>query len=77
MELMKERYTLCVERIREIAQVQEVPNQYQDYFKKEAEFILNVVQVAELVKNGEYRKFSVEQLKQWNEILYEKILSNN
>ena len=77
MEFIKERYALCVERIREIAQVQEVPEQYQDYFKKEAEFILNVVQVAELVKTGEYKKLSVEQLKQWNETLYEKILPNN
>ena len=33
---IEERYALCVERIREIVKVQEVPEKYQDYFKKEA-----------------------------------------
>ncbi len=77
MNFIKERYTLCVERIREIAQIQEVPEKYQDYFKKEAEFILNVDQVATLVETGQYKLLSVEKLKQWNETLYEKILPNN
>ena len=74
MDFIKERYELCVERIHEIAQVQEVPEKYQDYFKKEAQFILNVVEVARLVETGEYKRLSIETLKQWNETLYEKIL---
>lgn len=77
LDFIRERYELCVERIREIAQVQEVPEKYQDYFKKEAQFILNVVEVAHLVEIGEYKVLSVEQSKQWNETLYEKILPNN
>ena len=77
IDFIKERYSLCVERIREIAQVQEVPEKYQEYFKNEAEFILNVVQVADLVASKEYKLLSVEQLKQWNEILYQKILPQN
>ena len=35
MEFVKERYALCIERIREIAKEQEVPEKYQEYFKKE------------------------------------------
>ena len=64
LDFIRERYELCVERIHEIAQVQEVPEKYQDYFKKEAQFILNVVEVAHLVEIGEYKVLSVEQSKQ-------------
>ncbi len=74
MDFIRERYALCVERIGEIVQVQEVPEKYQDYFKKEAEFILNVIQVATLVESGEYKLLSLEKLEQWNEVLYQKVL---
>ena len=74
MDFIKERYELCIERISEIATVQEVPQKYQEYFKKEAEFILQVAQVAKLVESGEYRNLSLSQLEEWNATLYQKIL---
>ncbi|MGN0505931.1 MAG: aminopeptidase [Lachnospiraceae bacterium] len=74
LELAAERYELSVGRIREIEKEQNVPERYRDYFKKQAEFILNTVQMAELVKNGTYQKLSLEELEQWNERLYRNIL---
>ena len=66
MDFMKERYDLCAERIREIAEVQEVPEKYRDYFKSEAEFILSTVEMAKLVEEGNYTKQSLEELEAWN-----------
>jgi len=77
MDFMKERYDLCVERIREIVQEQEVPEKYRDYFKSEAEFILSTVEMAKLVEEGSYTKQSLEELEAWNERLYVKFVPAN
>lgn len=77
MEFIKERYDLCVERIKEIANVQEVPEQYQDYFKKEAEFILATAEMAAMVAAGTYAKQTLAELEAWNDRLYAKIIPAN
>ena len=77
MTFIKERYDLCVERIREIAKEPEVPEKYQDYFKKEAEFISDTAEYAALVASGEYAGFPLAELEQWNDRLYQKILPEN
>ena len=77
IKFIMERHGLCVERIREIAKAQEVPEKYRDYFKKEAEFILKTMELSELVKAGGYAKLSMEELEQWNEALYAKIVREN
>ncbi len=77
MEFVKERYELCIERIREIAKEQEVPEKYQEYFKKEAEFIIATAEMAELMEKGEYAKLPLKELEIWNDRLYEKILPLN
>lgn len=74
MDFIKERYELCIERISEIAKVQEVKEKYQDYFRREAEFILHVAHVAKLVESLEYSNLSLSELEEWNNILYQKIL---
>ena len=77
MSFIKERYDLCVERIGEIVKQQEVPEKYQDYFKKEAEFITATAQMAALVEEGKYAKQSLQELEAWNERLYAKIVPAN
>ena len=62
LSFMKERYELCVERIKEISQVQEVPEKYREYFKNEAEFILSTVEMAAMVEAGTYAKQSLKEL---------------
>ena len=74
VSFLKERYELCVERIKEIVKVQEVPEKYKEYFKSEAEFILSTVEMAELVDAGVYAKLPLDELEGWNERLYEKVV---
>lgn len=74
MDFIKERYVLCTERIHEIAKKQEVPEKYQEYFKKEAEFMESTVLMAALVSSGAYEKLPLKELEAWNDRLYEKIL---
>ena len=77
LDFVKERYELCVERIREIAKAQEVPEKYREYFKKEAEFILVAAELAKLVEAGSYATLSMEELETWNEKLYAKVVAAN
>ena len=77
MSFIRERYDLCVERIGEIVKQQEVPEKYQEYFRKEAEFIMTVAQMAELVTAGAYEKLTLKELEDWNERLFEKIIPAN
>ena len=77
VNLIMERYELSVERVREIAKLQEVPEKYQDYFKSEAEFILDTIELAALIEEGTYAKQSLEELRAWNDRLYRKILPEN
>ena len=77
MAFIRERYELCIERIKEIAKVQEVPEKYQEYFKKEAEFITSTAELAELVESGKYANLPLKELEDWNDRLYAKILPEN
>ncbi len=74
MNFIKERYDLCVERIAEICRTQEVPEKYQDYFKKEAEFIISTAEMAELVTSGKYAELPLNELEAWNNCLFAKLL---
>lgn len=77
MSFIRERYELCIERIKEIVKVQEVPEKYQEYFKNEAEFLLVTAEMAELVAEGTYAKQSLTELEAWNDRLFAKIVPEN
>ena len=70
MNFIKERYELCVERVKEIINCCEVPEKYQDYFKTEAEFVLSTIEMMEMVEAGTYAKQSLAELEAWNERLF-------
>lgn len=74
MTFIKERYELCVERIKEIVSVQEVPEKYQEFFKSEAEFILSAAEMAALVEADNYATQTLAELESWNERLFVKIV---
>lgn len=76
-QLFEERYTLSTNRIKEIAKQQAVPEQYRDYFKRQAEFILTVVEMAELVQRGSYKKLALSKLQEWNQKLFHNQLPEN
>jgi len=77
MSFIRERYELCAERIKEIVNVQEVPEKYRDYFKSEASFIICAVEMAALVEEETYAVQSLAELEAWNERLFSKIVPAN
>lgn len=73
MEILTERYELSCGRIREIAAMQDVAQEYQEYFHKTAGFIL---QVAEVYQNLG-KTTDINALRAENKALYEDILGEN
>ncbi|MDE7416545.1 MAG: aminopeptidase [Lachnospiraceae bacterium] len=71
MEVIRERYELSCGRIKEIAAVQEVAEDYKDYFKKVADFILLVAEACD--NRGKIT--GLEELRKENKALYEDILN--
>ncbi len=71
MEVIRERYGLSCGRIKEIAAVQEVAEDYKDYFKKVADFILLVAEACD----NRGKIIGLEELRKENKALYEDILN--
>jgi leucyl aminopeptidase (aminopeptidase T) len=68
---VSERYELALERIRQLMQEEQtLKAPYEDYFKKQAEFLLSVANLYEQVQYGDYDAFSLKELEEKNEILY-------
>lgn len=73
-DAVKERFDLVSERIAGIAVEDSVPEPYRDYFKRTAEFILQMKQLLQDCENGRFDGMRLEELKKRNEALYEDIL---
>ncbi len=71
-EIVKERYSLSMERIREIREEEAVASSFAGYFRKTADFLLTVGEVYEELKAG--RELSLEECRERNERLYRDIL---
>ena len=65
------RYELAIERIENIKGENTVSEKYRDYFRTLADFALLVDKLKEKIENGEYYKFSIEELECWNTHLYD------
>ncbi|MDO4312174.1 MAG: aminopeptidase [Eubacteriales bacterium] len=74
---MIERYELAAERIRQIPEEESVRLPFRMYFKKVSEFVLMLAELREKIEDGSYMELSMEQLKEWNQRLYEDILPEN
>lgn len=72
-EIWRERWQLASERIREIAEDPEVEGNLGTYFRKTAKFLLFMLEVREKVADGALEHASLEELKAWNQRLYEDI----
>lgn len=68
---MELRYTLAIERIKEIANEKVLPSRISDFFIREAEFIIFVSEVFEKAGQGELCKLSIDELRKLNQRLYE------
>ncbi len=74
MEILKERFELSLERICQIPNEQTVPEQYLDYFKKGANFLLLLAEISKQVRDGSLYKKTEKELSEYNHKLYEDIL---
>ena len=71
------RYELAIERIENIKGENTVSEKYRDYFRTLADFVLLVDKLKEKIENGEYYKFSIEELACWNTHLYDDVLGEH
>ena len=71
------RYELAIERIENIKGENTVSEKYRDYFRTLADFALLGDKLKEKIENGEYYKFSIEELECWNTHLYDDVLGEH
>ena len=71
------RYELAIERLENIKGENTVSEKYRDYFRTLADFALLVDKLKEKIENGEYYKFSIEELECWNTHLYDDVLEEH
>ena len=69
-----ERLSLSMERLREVREEKTVSQPYRDFFVKMADFLLMLGEYQKLLEEGFIERASLEELKEWNEKLYEDIL---
>ena len=73
-DLEQERYTLAIERIREIAKEAVCGARLQKYFNNMAAFVLFLDEAWNVVESGRLRQMTLEELQAFNGKLYEDIL---
>ena len=73
----EERYQLAVERISQIKDDKCVKEPYRAFFEREAAFLLEIVRLAEDLRNGVYKEASEAELEALNHRLYEELLPKN
>lgn len=76
-EQIQERYTLSIERIKEIETEKTVGEKFQDFFAKVAGFLLEIDRVNQLLENDAWKDLSFEEMQSENRKLYEDILPEN
>lgn len=76
-EQYEERHVLAVGRLRGIVSEETVPERYLPYFQDVAIFLLELENVRRKVESGEWNRYSVEEMKRLNEILYSDVLEEH
>ena len=67
---ISERYELAFDRVKKIVHETTVESPYREFFAKEAEFLLSVMNLYEQVQYGDYENFTLEELEAKNSVLY-------
>ena len=76
-EQAKERFSLVMERIAGIAEETDVPEVYEDYFKKTAAFLLQLKEIVTKAEEDTLKAASLTECKEQNKALYEDIIPEN
>ena len=72
-----ERFSLSLERIREIPKEQEVPDKFREYFSRTAGFIEMIGRLWRDLGENREEEMTLEELKERNHALYEDVLPEN
>lgn len=73
-ELLQERYQLSMERIRQICGEEDVKEPFCTFFHHEADFLIRMDELRQMVATHELQNMSLEKLRCHNRGLYEEIL---
>ncbi len=76
-EVLQERLMLAQERISQLKEENISDEAFAVYFKKEAEWFLELFWLRELLASGEFEKLDLEELQDWNRKLYGELLPEN
>ena len=76
-EQAEERFLLVMERIAEIAEETDVPETFDDYFKKTAEFLLQLKSVLEKAEADTLKDASLTECEKRNAVFYDDIKAEN
>jgi len=76
-ELAEERFELVMERITSIAEMTDVPEKYDSYFKKTAHFLLDVADILKRKEAGRLTARNIEECKCDNERMYRDVMPEN
>lgn len=76
-EQAAERFELVMERIAQIAEQTDVPEVYDDYFKRTAAFLLQLKEIVTEKENASTETKTMEALEQENKALYEDLFAEN
>ncbi len=76
-EYLEERYSLAMERIRGIGGEETVPAPFCVYFRKMAEFLIQMDALRRTLASGETKDYTLEQWQELNLALYRDILPEN
>lgn len=77
MTIIEERYGLCRDRIKEIADRADVREDFKEYFESTAGLAARISDTYELVKQGFFKSASLEELRQANRVLYEELFEEH
>ena len=75
--MMKERFLLALERIREIKEEKRLEGAFQAYFEQVSSFLLALEQEKKRLEEGKLNLLGLEELKEQNRAIYEDILPGN
>ena len=76
-EQAEERFLLVMERIAEIAEETDVPEKFDDYFKKTAAFLLQLKNVSEKAEKDTLKDSSLTECEKRNAVFYDDIKAEN
>ena len=76
-EQAEERFSLVMERIAEIAEETDVPEKFDDYFKKTAAFLLQLKNVSEKAEKDTLKDASLTECEKRNAVFYDDIKAEN